>query len=159
MFGYFQFHKSIADLVVNDTDTLVLYSDGTCEPLQTAIESRKDDGPKYSQQIELVSSLSFTNATVHNLPNGSRILTYFERNIKTGDYHLVRISLQKGNNSKKRFKLKRGILDVQVAGAAVIEGEGGPVLLTICKYICLKSKQYLNIHELSVLPFCYNFFF
>lgn len=154
MFKHFQFHKSIADLVVNGTDTLVLYSDGTCEPLQTAIESRKDDGPKYSQQIELVSTLSFTNATVHNLPNGSRILTYFERNIKTGDYHLVRVSLQKGKSPTKRFKLKRGILDVQVAGAAVIEGEGGPVLLTICKYICLKIFKHPYKGQKIIILFC-----
>lgn len=120
-------------MVDNDTDTLVLYSDGTCEPLQSAIESRKNDGPKYSQQVELVSNLLFTNAKVHNLRNDARILTYFERNIKTGDFHLVRVSLQEDNSSTKRFKLKRGVLDVHVAGAAVIEGEAGPILLTICK--------------------------
>ncbi|KNC30922.1 hypothetical protein FF38_09307 [Lucilia cuprina] len=128
-----KFQKSIADLVADDNDTYVLYSDGSCESLQSAIESRKTDigAP---QQTELFSSLIFTDLNIQKLSNGQRILTYFERNTKTGDYHLVRIPLDQGEGVEveaKRFNLKRGVLDVHVAGAAVIEGDGTPVLLTI----------------------------
>ncbi|KAM7357663.1 nucleolar protein 11 [Cochliomyia hominivorax] len=127
-----KFQKSIAQLVADENDTLVLYTDGTCEPLTDAIESRKDDGgSQNSQQLDLLSNLIFSNASVQKFPNGNRILTYFERNIKTGDYHLVRIPLQGEEEQPKRFSLKRGVLDVHVAGAAVIEGDNSPVLLTI----------------------------
>ncbi|XP_065361676.1 nucleolar protein 11 [Calliphora vicina] len=124
-----KFQKCIADLVVDENETFVLFSDGSCESLNVAIETRK--AQSNSQQMELFSSLVFTNANVQKLSNGNRILTYFERNTKTGEYHLVRLPLQGEEIQPKRYNLKRGILEVHVAGAAVIEGDGIPVLLTI----------------------------
>lgn len=112
-----------------------MYTDGSCESLSAAIESRKEDnGSQNAQQLELLSNLQFSNASVHKFANGNRILTYFERNLKTSEYHLVRVPLQGENVEVKRFNLKRGDLNVHVAGAAVVEGDGTPVLLTICKF-------------------------
>lgn len=119
-------------MVCSDNETFVLYTDGSCELLANAIESRKDDiATTSSQQFELTSSLTFTNASVQCLSNGKQILTYFERNSKNGDYHLVRISLDEDDKTPKRFNLKRDNLNV--AGAAVIKGDAGPMMLTICK--------------------------
>lgn len=121
-------------MITDVNETFVLYTDGSCEPLNVAFESRKvENAINNSQQLELASSIKFTKACVQTLSNGNQILTYFERNTKTGDFYLVKTSLQK--KESKRFNLKRGVLDVYVAGAAVIEGDGTPVLITICKYI------------------------
>ncbi|XP_073843699.1 nucleolar protein 11 [Musca autumnalis] len=130
-----KFHKHIADLVNCGDDTFVLYVDGSCELLAKAIESRKEDANiTTAQQVELSKKLAFTNTAVYNMANGSRILTYFERNNINGDYYLVRVPLSVSGDvtePPKRFKLLRENLSVTVAGAAVIEGDGVPMLLTI----------------------------
>uniref|UniRef100_A0A1I8Q170 Nucleolar protein 11 n=1 Tax=Stomoxys calcitrans TaxID=35570 RepID=A0A1I8Q170_STOCA len=131
-----KFQKHIADLVSSGDETLVLYSDGSCELLASAIESRKEDVNTSNPQIlELSSSLVFSNPSVHVMANGNRLLTYFERNANNGDYHLIRLPLKSEGRgmveAPKRFRLARDNLNVNVAGAAVIEGEGVPMLLTI----------------------------
>lgn len=125
-------------MVSSGEDTFVLYCDGSCELLSAAIESRKEDvNTTPAQQLELSNSLTFSNPSIHSLANGNRILTYFVHNNVNGDYHLVRLLLSTERcviEAPKRFKLTRENLNVNVAGAAVIEGDGVPMLLTICKY-------------------------
>ncbi|XP_005182464.2 nucleolar protein 11 [Musca domestica] len=130
-----KFQKYITNLVSCGDDTFVLYVDGSCELLAKALESRKEDANiTTAQQLELSNKLSFSNASVFVLANGSKILTYFERNSLNGDYYLVRLPLSENGaelEAPKRFKLSRENLSVTVAGAAVIEGGGVPALLTI----------------------------
>ncbi|XP_075161376.1 nucleolar protein 11 [Haematobia irritans] len=127
-----KFQKYIVDLVSTKEDTFVLYSDGSCELLAAAIESRKEDITANIAQLS--SNLCFSDLSVHFMVNGNPILTYFGRNNINGDYHLVRLALTPTDGvaeEPKKFKLVRENLNVNVAGAAVIEGDGIPMLLTI----------------------------
>uniref|UniRef100_A0A1A9ZKK8 Nucleolar protein 11 n=1 Tax=Glossina pallidipes TaxID=7398 RepID=A0A1A9ZKK8_GLOPL len=127
-----RFHKNISELVTNEKDTFVLYDDGSFESLKTAIDTRKEGKQITSvpQHLQLLPDFSLNKGRIFTLPSGKQILTYFETNHTSGECHLVRLPLE-DENLRQRYPLKRGNLQTTVCGAAVIEGDGVPLLCTI----------------------------
>ncbi|XP_034480883.1 uncharacterized protein LOC117786649 [Drosophila innubila] len=122
-----KFQKSIAHVVYTDQEAVVLYSDGSCQPLSKALESRKDQKEDTAEQLALAANNTLSKPTVHTLSNGQQMLTYFVEKTATGEFILVRRSLS--NNSKRTYVIKREA--VRLTGHAVIEGDAGPQLMTI----------------------------
>ncbi|KAH8261317.1 hypothetical protein KR044_007086 [Drosophila immigrans] len=122
-----KFRKSIAHLVYTEKEALVLYSDGFCDPLSTALASRKDQNEDKAKQLALVLSNTLSKPTVHTLAQGQQVLTYFDLITSTGEFYCVRHSLS--NNFKRKYNIKRE--GVRLTGHAVIEGDAGPQLMTI----------------------------
>ncbi|XP_060659508.1 nucleolar protein 11-like [Drosophila nasuta] len=122
-----KFPKSIAHVVYTEKEALVLYSDGGVAPLSKALASRKDQNEDKAKQLALVLSRTFSKPTVHTLPQGQQVLTYFDYRTATGELHVVRRSLH--NNAKRSHNIKRE--GVRLTGHAVIEGDAGPQLMTI----------------------------
>lgn len=126
-------------MVSDDELTFVIYSDGTCEELAAAIQSRKDHENDTKQpNIGLTANVTISNSKISILSDGRRCLTFFEQQLNDKTLALVKINLDSGLNvnavdNVKRFILKRENLDVNVAGYAVIDGDDAPMLLTICK--------------------------
>lgn len=116
-------------MVYTDDEAVVLYSDGSCQPLSMALESRKNQKEDTAEQLALASSKTLSKPTVHTLENGQKWLTYFEEKHATGEFNLIRQSL---SSPKKRvYPIKRET--VRLTGHAVVEGDSGPQLMTICK--------------------------
>ncbi|KAH8410776.1 hypothetical protein KR222_007578 [Zaprionus bogoriensis] len=122
-----KFQKSIAHLVYTETEALMLYSDGSCQPLSTALASRKDQKERTAEQLALAASATLSKPTVHTFPSGNRMLTFFEEKTATGKFYLVRSSLEEAN--MQRHEIKRE--GVRLTGYAVIEGDSCPHLMTI----------------------------
>uniref|UniRef100_A0A1A9W500 Nucleolar protein 11 n=1 Tax=Glossina brevipalpis TaxID=37001 RepID=A0A1A9W500_9MUSC len=124
-----RFHKNITELITNAEDTFVLYDDGSCETLCTAIETRKEV-TSVPHHLLFISKLNLHGGRIFTLPNGKQIVTYFEVNALTGECHLIRLPLENEDRTQ-RYPLKRGNLRTTVSGATVIEGDGVPLLCTI----------------------------
>ncbi|XP_064545955.1 nucleolar protein 11 [Drosophila montana] len=122
-----KFQKSIGHVVYTDQEALVLYSDGYCQTLSKALESRKNQREDSAEQLALAASKTLSKPTVHTLSEGQRMLTYFEEKHATGEFCLIRRSLSNGN--KRSYILKREA--VRLTGHAVVEGDAGPQLMTI----------------------------
>ncbi|XP_037949863.1 uncharacterized protein LOC119680910 [Teleopsis dalmanni] len=123
-----KFKKSIADLLTVDNDTFVLYSDGSCETLSKAINSRKNDIESGPLQIELSVTYTFSGASIWNLED-SKILTYFKHNNVNGNLELIRLDLE--NNNIVTYSINRTDENVKIAGYIVFDEDDGPTLLTI----------------------------
>lgn len=124
-----QFQKSIAHVVYSDEEAIVLYSDGRCQPLSEALQSRKNQKENIAEQLTLAASKTLSKPIVHTLTNGQKLLTYFEEKHATGEFSLIRLPLS--NPHKRVYKIKRET--VRLTGHAVVEGDSGPQLMTICE--------------------------
>ncbi|TDG45250.1 hypothetical protein AWZ03_008312 [Drosophila navojoa] len=122
-----KFQKSIAHVVYTDDEVLVLYSDGSCQPLSKALESRKNQKEDTAEQLALAASKTLSKPTVHTLENGLKLLTFFEETHATGEFNLIRQDLS--GPQKRVYPIKRET--VRLSGYAVVEGDSGPQLLTI----------------------------
>lgn len=124
-----KFQKSIAHVVYTEKEAIVLYSDGSCQPLMQALNSRKDQKEHTAAQLALAASVTLSKPTVHTLSSGEQVLTYFEEKNATGQLCLIRSNLTASN--KQTYEIKRE--GVRLTGYAVIEGDSWPQLMTICK--------------------------
>ncbi|XP_017072346.1 nucleolar protein 11 [Drosophila eugracilis] len=122
-----KFQKSIAHLVETNQEVLVLYSDGYCQNLSQALDSRKDQKEDTAEQLALAASKIISKPTVNTLAEGQEVLTYFEEIKATGELQLIRLSLTTA--SRRKYLIKRE--DVRLTGYAVVEGDVAPQLLTI----------------------------
>ncbi|KAM8708126.1 hypothetical protein ACLKA7_015144 [Drosophila subpalustris] len=122
-----KFQKSIAHVVENDREAIVLYSDGFFQCLSKALESRKDQKEDTAEQLALAANNTISKPTVHTLTNGQQVLTYFMAKNATGEFLLQRHFLV--NNQRRNYFIKRE--GVRLTGHAVIEGDAGPQLMTI----------------------------
>ncbi|EDW76784.1 uncharacterized protein Dwil_GK20236 [Drosophila willistoni] len=122
-----KFQKSIAHLVETDQEALVLYSDGVCQTLSAALESRVDQKADTAEQLALTAATVLTKPTVFTLAEGHQVLTYFQEKRETGELHLVRVSLD--TSTRKEYLLQRE--SIRLTGYAVIEDDVAPHLLTI----------------------------
>ncbi|KAH8295763.1 hypothetical protein KR018_007773 [Drosophila ironensis] len=122
-----KFQKSIAHLVETNPEALILYSDGDCQPLSQALASRKDQKEDTTEQLALAASKVISKPTLHTMPHGQQVLTYFQETKATGELHLIRLCLSTG--ARKEHLIKRE--GVRLSGYAVIEGDAAPQLLTI----------------------------
>ncbi|XP_055373572.1 uncharacterized protein LOC129606948 [Condylostylus longicornis] len=126
-----KFKRKILDLIPNDTDSvLVLYSNGTCEPLPSAIENRKlceETEGEFRENMEIFQSKLF------NIPNSPyKLLTYFLKRDKK--IELVTILLDKELSTVGEpvsYCLIRHDESLKLAGYTIVENQFSPCLLTI----------------------------
>lgn len=124
-----KFQKSIAHLVYTEQEAIVLYSDGSCQPLSQALNSRREQKEHTAAQLTLAASVTLSKPTVHTISTGEQLLTYFEEKNATGQLFLIRINLT--TSMRRTYEINRE--GVPLTGYAVIEGDSWPQLMTICK--------------------------
>lgn len=137
--------KAIHDLITfQRRETLVIYQDGTCESLQTCIESRKYEKNMPGQEKPIINAETqrITKVAYFTSPlSESTLLTYF---VVTNDrpsepIEFVYFNLDASNLAPSgpinRFRIQRGASqDAQLVGCTVVDGDLYPSLISICKY-------------------------
>lgn len=141
-----KFHRKIHDLFTVEFDgrknTLVLYQDGTCESLESALESRLDDknNPDIKRMLhETHPDYTINHVKIMELPqDGNQVmLTFFKKfeNLVELNYATIDRETLKPNQKFKTIKLERlENFPAKLSGFAVVEGNGRyPCLLSFCK--------------------------
>lgn len=124
-------------------DTLVIYQDGTCESLQTCIDSRKFDKnvPGQEKPIVNVDTQKITKVAYFNSAlSETMMLTYFVVSPDRPNdepIEFVYFNLDADNLAPRgrinRFKIQRASQDAKLVGYTVVDGDLYPSLITICK--------------------------
>lgn len=150
-----KFFRNISELfTVDNGQVLVLYDDGTCESLESAVNTRNEDR-KFSDDIVRKPNVDTAKETIVDvrvitLDNGDVILAYFVRDMEEESVVLNYSLLEKENlKSVKGFhkvKLERMEQKVQLVGQCIVDGSGGPSLITIWSDKRIFSKP-LNFDE------------
>ncbi|XP_052872209.1 nucleolar protein 11 [Anopheles cruzii] len=133
-------YRVVQDLfTVASGQTLVLYKDGTCESLESALETRNRDrmNPAAIVQSGNVDHETHTiqDVQVLTLDDGSPLLTYYVRNGKDDstelNYALLGKSDLKVVNRFQKIKLERIGDELQLAGRCIVDSSEGPSLITL----------------------------
>ncbi|XP_053687428.1 nucleolar protein 11-like isoform X2 [Sabethes cyaneus] len=135
-----KFFRQILQLFTLDNGrVLVLYDDGTCESLQSAVDTRNEDR-KTPDSITRKPNIDPARETILEictvpLTTGDTMLAYFVRDLTTGVIELHFTQLTKENlkprNGFRKIKLARLEKNVQLVGQCIVDGEAGPALVTI----------------------------
>uniref|UniRef100_A0A182J4C1 Uncharacterized protein n=1 Tax=Anopheles atroparvus TaxID=41427 RepID=A0A182J4C1_ANOAO len=133
-------YRTVQDLfTLANGETLVLYNDGTCESLESALETRKDDktnadgtGPKGNVDPQ---THSIRDVQVLQLEDGTPLLTYFVRREEDGatelNYALLNKSDLKVRKTFDKIKLERIGGGTKLAGCCIVDGSDGPSLISV----------------------------
>lgn len=138
----FQLAKPIENLIsIENKQTLVLYTDGTCESLEYAIDKKKDDRDisiPCNKPVIDSESVSITDITYFKTSNDSILIAYFTKSIKNQDVQLVYFRVDSETfqlcEPVYRIKLIRKDKGSKLCGYTVVDGVTSPQLVTICKY-------------------------
>lgn len=140
---------------IENAETIVLYTDGTCESLEYAIETRKEKKdlslpqfkPIVDQSIfDIVSSTYFKGAA------DTIVMTYFVKSRETQKIDLIYYKVDKEtlriDGSINRLKLLRDEKNIKLCGFTVVDSSTCPNLVTICKYFeyILNRAKILIVH-------------
>lgn len=125
------------DLVTFDKKpTLVLYRDGTCESLKSAIETRKQELSTVRSVVNPATT-KISNICAFLGADEKLVLTYFVKDSSSEDLEFVYFKLdneayeQEGTLHKHKFsRREQGAL---LSGCTLVEGESFPSLISICK--------------------------
>lgn len=120
--------------------TIVLYTDGTCESLEYAIETRKERKdlslPPFKAIVDQ-SSFELLKPFYIRSMDGNILLTYFIKSRTDDEMHLIYFKLDSdslrldGNVGK--VKLIREEKGMKLCGFTVVDSATYPQLVTICK--------------------------
>lgn len=133
--------KPIHDLISFDNrDTIVLYNDGTCESLQLAIDTRKEERNMTSichKPVVDPTSTKIIKPTCFRTPDGKIFIAYFTKQSSSNDIYMVRLKLESESlqlyEQVVKFKIARDDQSTQLSGYALVDGLMGANLVTICK--------------------------
>lgn len=138
-----KFYRTIAQLYAVATgQVLVLYDDGSCESLESAVDTRNEDR-KAPEQIErgvpIVDAAreSIVDVCTVALDSGRLVLGYFVRDGESGAMTLHYCLLAEESLKPLRFRkvrLERAEQKVHLVGQSLVEGGGSVSLITICEY-------------------------
>lgn len=141
-----KFFRNILELFTLDNgQVLVLYDDGTCESLESAVDTRNDDR-KDPDNILTKPHIDPTketilNVTIITLDSGDTMLAYFVKDQEgeslTLNYVLLEKESLKSTKGFHKIKLERIEQKVHLVGQSIVDGSGGPCLITICMYDCI----------------------
>lgn len=138
----FQLAKTIQDLIPFDSrNTIVLYTDGTCESLDLAIDTRKEERNETSichkPVILDVSSTKILMPTYFKTPDAKLFLAYFIKSSTNSSIYLVRLRLEPESlqimDAVTKFRIARDDQGSELKAYAVVDGIMGANLITICK--------------------------
>uniref|UniRef100_A0A2M4BFG6 Putative nucleolar protein 11 n=1 Tax=Anopheles marajoara TaxID=58244 RepID=A0A2M4BFG6_9DIPT len=132
-------YRTVQDLfTVGSGQTLVLYTDGSCESLESALETRNKDRAKPSEVTQggtTERDASIKDVQVLQLDDGALLLTYFVRNEKEDttelNYGLLSSTDLKLVNRIQKVKLERLGDDLKLAGCCIVDSSDCPSLVTL----------------------------
>lgn len=127
-------------LSIQNDKTIVLYTDGTCESLESAIETRKlkkDLLDPRDKPIIDPETTAILHPTYFKCANNKLLLTYFTRSADASEVQLIcfmiddeTLQIDGVANKLKLFREQSGI---KLAGFTVINSTVVPQLVTICE--------------------------
>ncbi|XP_053665198.1 nucleolar protein 11-like [Anopheles marshallii] len=133
-------YRSVLDLfTLSNGQTLLLYTDGSCESLESALETRKQNklNSNDEESAQSVDSKTHTirDAQILVLDNGTPLLTYFVRKEEDGsmelNYALLNPADLKTYKGFEKIALQRHGEDIKLVSSCVVDGSDGPSLLSI----------------------------
>uniref|UniRef100_A0A182WX14 Nucleolar protein 11 n=1 Tax=Anopheles quadriannulatus TaxID=34691 RepID=A0A182WX14_ANOQN len=133
-------YRTVHDLFCLESgQTLLLYTDGSCESLESALKTRNK-----SQQDEAGNvAVPFVDTKTHTirdvkvllLDNGTPLLTYFLRKEEDGSmelhYALLNPADLKVHKTIEKIVVQRIGDEIRLVSACVVDGSDGPSLLSI----------------------------
>uniref|UniRef100_A0A182PCT4 Nucleolar protein 11 n=1 Tax=Anopheles epiroticus TaxID=199890 RepID=A0A182PCT4_9DIPT len=132
-------YRTVHDLFCLESgQTLLLYTDGSCESLESALETRTQNKLQTAE-----SSPTYVDHKTHTmkdvqillLDNGTPLMTYFVRKEDDGTmvlhYALLNPSDLKVHKTIEKITLQRIGGDIKLMSACVVDGSDGPSLLSI----------------------------
>ncbi|XP_055844846.1 uncharacterized protein LOC129911163 [Episyrphus balteatus] len=128
-----KFHKNIADLIYTSDEAVVLYTDGTCESLSSAIQTRKEQAVE-NLQLDMLSTVPLIDPKIYEIPGERKFLTFYQKDeLKPLELVVVKIdsATMKPVKESLRLVLSRPGQDATVSGCAIIETEVSTSLFTI----------------------------
>lgn len=137
-----QLSKPAHSLISIDSGgTIVLYTDGTCESLEYAIEMRKEKKdlslPQFKPVID-ASNVRILNAAYFKTVGDQILLTYFVESLENHMKYLIYFKIDAEtlqlNGPVNRLRLFRDEAQIQLCGFTVVDSNSCPQLVTICKY-------------------------
>lgn len=152
---FFQLSKPAHSLISMDSGgTIVLYTDGTCESLEYAIEMRKEKKdlslPQFRPMID-TSNAKILNAAYFKPTPDTILLTYFvessENHMKQLIYFKIDTETLRLDGLVNRLRLFRDEPQIQLCGFTVVDSSSCPQLVTICKYKNFMSHCVYFIHS------------
>uniref|UniRef100_A0A182JP54 Nucleolar protein 11 n=1 Tax=Anopheles christyi TaxID=43041 RepID=A0A182JP54_9DIPT len=134
-------YRTVHDLFCLESgQTLLLYTDGSCESLESALETRNQN----RSHVDTAESTSICvdskthtirDVQILTLDNGTPLLTYFARKEEDGslelNYALLNPADLKVHKTIQKIALHRIGDDLKLASACVVDGSDGPSLLSI----------------------------
>uniref|UniRef100_A0A182WLK5 Nucleolar protein 11 n=1 Tax=Anopheles minimus TaxID=112268 RepID=A0A182WLK5_9DIPT len=133
-------YQPVLDLfTLQNGRTLVLYTDGSCESLESALESRKHN-KSISNDGEAVPHVDANTHTIRDaqvlvLDNGTPLLTYFVRKEEDGsvelNYALLNPVDLKMYKTPEKIGLQRIGEDIKLVSSCVVDGSDGPSLMSV----------------------------
>ncbi|XP_035910208.1 uncharacterized protein LOC118511355 [Anopheles stephensi] len=134
-------YRSVLDLFsLANGQTLLLYTDGSCESLESALETRKQSKANPTDGTGAVQNVNPKTHTIRDvqvlvLDNGTPLLTYFVRKEDDGSLELHYALLNPGDlklqKGFEKIALQRIGDDIKLASSCIVDGSDGPSLLTI----------------------------
>ncbi|XP_050074003.1 uncharacterized protein LOC126561737 [Anopheles maculipalpis] len=134
-------YRSVLDLFsLANGQTLLLYADGSCESLESALETRKQNKANVNDERMAAVNVDTKTHTIRDvqvlvLDNGTPLLTYFVRKEDDGslelNYALLNPSDLKLQKGFEKIALQRIGDDIKLASSCIVDGSDGPSLLTI----------------------------
>uniref|UniRef100_A0A182M4L6 Nucleolar protein 11 n=1 Tax=Anopheles culicifacies TaxID=139723 RepID=A0A182M4L6_9DIPT len=133
-------YQPVLDLfTLQNGRTLVMYTDGSCESLESALETRKQNksNPNNVEGVPHVDSKTHTirDVQILVLDNGTPLLTYFLRKEEDGSvelhYALLNPTDLKMHKAPEKIALQRIGEDLKLVSSCVVDGSDGPSLMTI----------------------------
>uniref|UniRef100_A0A182NK37 Nucleolar protein 11 n=1 Tax=Anopheles dirus TaxID=7168 RepID=A0A182NK37_9DIPT len=135
-------YRTVQDLFTLESgQTLILYRDGSCESLESALETRNEY--KFSQDDDAGGHASNVDPKTHTvrdvrvlvLDNGIPLLTYFLRKEEDGtvefNYALLNPTDLKVAKAIEKVRMVRIGEDMKMVSGCVVDGSDGPSLLSI----------------------------
>lgn len=137
----FQLSKPANSLVsIENGGTIVLYTDGTCESLEYAIETRKEKKDLSLPQFKPIidpSTVDILSSTFFKAANDTILFTFFVRSRETRETDLIYYKLDNETlrieGPINRLKLLRDEKNIRLCGFTVVDSSTCPNLVSICK--------------------------
>ncbi|XP_055606734.1 uncharacterized protein LOC129754609 [Uranotaenia lowii] len=135
-----KFFRTIRELfTLANGQVLVLYEDGSCESLESAVETRNEDR-KDPDNVRGKANIDMAGETileVITVPSGEEefMLAYFVREQASGtvvlNYALLTKDSLKPDGGFRKIRLERGEQKVQLMGQTIVDGSVHPMLISI----------------------------
>lgn len=128
----------------------MLYTDGTCESLELAIDTRKEERNDtaicHKPVITDSGATNIQTPTYFKTPDGRLFLAYFTKSAKKNATYMVLLRIEPESlqimEAATRFRIARDDQGAELNGYAVVDGLMGANLVTIC--MCSAAAAWLT---------------